>query len=268
VTVEVNETTYEIGATFGAGPRGPQGEKGDTGANGATGPAGLNWRLAWDDSTQYAIDDAVYYSGSSYYAVAVPDVGTAPDPDLTTPWMELAIMGQKGDKGDTGATGATGAGVPDTSGATSGDVVKYNGTMTEWGTLDASDVGALPDSTSIPDSPDDIGAASATEGGAESVAAGSATTGTVTLDCSTASVFTITPTGDFTLSPSNVPASGTACTITVIITMGSTLYDLTMPDGAIWLGGAPTLVASKTAAVTMLTTDGGDTWVCSAGVES
>jgi hypothetical protein len=59
-------------------------------------------------------------------------VGTAPDPALTTPWMELAIMGQKGDKGDPGPTGA---GVPDTTGATTGDVVRWNGTTTEWDAL-------------------------------------------------------------------------------------------------------------------------------------
>jgi hypothetical protein len=54
--------------------------------------------------------------------------------------MELAIMGQKGDKGDPGPTGA---GVPDTSGATSGDVVRYNGTATEWHALTAADVSGL-----------------------------------------------------------------------------------------------------------------------------
>lgn len=81
-----------------------KGDKGDVG------PAGLTWRLAWDEATQYAVDDAVYYSGSSYYVPgpSAPDVGVAPDPSKQSPWMELAVMGQKGDKGDQGPTGPTG----------------------------------------------------------------------------------------------------------------------------------------------------------------
>lgn len=74
---------------------------------GMTGPAGLNWRNAWDAGTQYAVDDAVYYQGSSYYAVAVPAVGAAPDPAKQSPWMELAVMGQKGEPGDNGSLVAT-----------------------------------------------------------------------------------------------------------------------------------------------------------------
>lgn len=131
-------------------------------------------------------------------------------------------------------------------------------------TLTASDVSALGDDATA----SDVGAAANTQGGAEQVTTGSATTGTVTLDCSTASVFTITPTGNITLAPSNVPGSGTACTITVVISMGSTLRTVTMPGGAIWLGAAPTFVASKKAAITMLTTDGGTSWICSAGVQA
>lgn len=141
IAVTRNETTYQVGVSLQRGPIGPQGPQGDKGDKGDVGPAGLNWRMAWDAGTQYAVDDAVYYSGSSYYAVAVPTVGTAPDPELTTPWMELAIMGQKGDKGDPGPTGA---GVPDTTGATSGEVVRYNGTSTEWaalGTAADADIG-------------------------------------------------------------------------------------------------------------------------------
>lgn len=147
VTATRNETTYSVGVSLQRGPIGPQGPQGAKGDKGDTGPAGLTWRMVWDAGTQYAVDDAVYYSGSSYYAVAVPDVGTAPDPESTSPWMELAIMGQKGDKGDTGATGATGAGVPDTTGATSGEVLRFNGTTTEWHAQTAADVGALPAST-------------------------------------------------------------------------------------------------------------------------
>lgn len=110
--------------------------------------------------------------------------------------------------------------------------------------------------------------AKAVKGGAEKVAAGSATTGTVTLDCSAASVFTITPTGNFTLAPSNVPTSGTACTITVIISQTGTVRTLTMPSGTVWLGPSPSQVASKKCAVTMLTTDGGASWIASGAVQA
>lgn len=112
------------------------------------------------------------------------------------------------------------------------------------------------------------GKAANTQGGAEKVAAGSATTGAVTLDCAVASVFTITPTGDITLAPSNVPAAGTACTITVLITQGATVRTVTMPAGTIWLGSAPAQAANKKCAITMLTVDGGTSWVSSGGVQS
>lgn len=111
-------------------------------------------------------------------------------------------------------------------------------------------------------------AATNTLGGAEKVAAGSATTGTVTLDCATASIFTIAPTGNITLAPSNVPATGTACTITVLVSQGGTARTVAMPGGAIWLGAAPTQAVNKKCAITMLTTDGGTTWICSGGVQA
>lgn len=110
--------------------------------------------------------------------------------------------------------------------------------------------------------------ASSTQGGVEKVAAGSATTGTVTLNCANASVFTISPTGNITLAPTNVPASGTACTITIIINQGATAYTLTMPGTSVWLGSAPTQTASKKCVVTMLTTDGGTSWISSASVQA
>lgn len=110
--------------------------KGDKGDKGDVGPAGLNWddtHPTWDATKQYAVHDAVYYGGSSYFAVAVPTVGAAPDPDLTTPWEPLAIMGQKGDKGDaatvdvgTATTGAPGSPVAVTNaGSTSAAVLDF-----------------------------------------------------------------------------------------------------------------------------------------------
>jgi hypothetical protein len=110
--------------------------------------------------------------------------------------------------------------------------------------------------------------ASASEGGAEKKANGSATTGTVNLDCATASVFTISPTGNITLNPTNVPATGISCTLTVIISQGATVRTVAMPSGTKWLGIAPVQRASRACVITMITVNGGTTWYASAGVES
>lgn len=111
------------------------------------------------------------------------------------------------------------------------------------------------------------GLASATGGGREAKAALTGTTGTCTGDLSAASVFTISPTGNFTLALSNVPASGTACTVTVIISQGATPRTLTMPSGTTWLQTAPTQAANKVCVVTLLTVDGGTTWLATAVVQ-
>lgn len=105
-------------------------------------------------------------------------------------------------------------------------------------------------------------------GGSEYVAAGSATTGTVTLNCANASIFTISPTGTITLAPSNVPASGTGCTITIIISQGATPQTVNLMTGGVWLGSAPTQAANKACVITALTTDGGTTWYCSGVVQA
>lgn len=111
--------------------------------------------------------------------------------------------------------------------------------------------------------------AASTLGGAEKKAAASATTGSTTLDCSAASVFSVTPTGNITaVSLTNVPASGTACTITFIVNQGATPRTIATPSGGVFLGTAtPTQVANKTCVFTYLTVDGGTTWYCSAAVQ-
>src|SRR5205823_5278144 len=55
-----------IGATGAAGAQGPVGA---TGAQGPIGPTGLNWKGNWSSSTAYAINDAVFSSGSAYVAL-------------------------------------------------------------------------------------------------------------------------------------------------------------------------------------------------------
>lgn len=111
-------------------------------------------------------------------------------------------------------------------------------------------------------------AATNTGGGAEKVAALSATTGTATGNCANASWFTVTPTGDITLAFSNVPASGTACTVTVEVSQGATVRAVNLPTGGIWMGSAPTQAANKKCLITAATRDGGTTWMCSGVVQA
>lgn len=113
-----------------------------------------------------------------------------------------------------------------------------------------------------------IEAASSSGGGREKSAALSATTGTCTGDIATASIFTITPSGNWTLAFSNVPATGTGCTVTVIVTEGATPRTMTQPSGVTFVGtAAPSVVASKIRVYTYLTVDGGTTWIASAAVQ-
>lgn len=79
------------------GPAGPQGEPGEAGPAGLPG-AGIDWQGAWNSATNYLINDAVSYGGSSWIANAdhlnkVP--GTDPEWDL---WVA---------KGEPGASGAS-----------------------------------------------------------------------------------------------------------------------------------------------------------------
>lgn len=111
--------------------------------------------------------------------------------------------------------------------------------------------------------------ARSTLGGSEVAQAASGTSGTVTLDCSAASVFTLSPSGNVTtLTLSNPPTSGRACTITLIVTQGGTPRSIATPTGGVFVGSAsPTQVANKRCVFTYLTVDGGTTWICSSGVQ-
>jgi hypothetical protein len=111
-----------------------------------------------------------------------------------------------------------------------------------------------------------LGSAANILGGAEVSAAASGTSGTVTLDCSAASIFTLSPTGNVTtLTISNPPASGTACTITLIVTQSGTPRSIATPTGGTFGGvSSPTQVASKWCIFTYMTVDAGTTWYCTA----
>lgn len=158
-----------------------------------------------------------------------------------------------------------------------GDAAAKN-TGTAAGTLAAGDdtriTGAaqkaanLSDLASAATARGNLDAASSSGGGREKSAALSATAGPATGDLSAASIFTVTPTGNITLAFSNVPATGTACTVTVIVTQGATAYTVTPPTGTKWMGSAaPTQAVNKACAFTFLTTNGGTTWYASAAVE-
>lgn len=97
-----------------AGSQGIQGVQGDVGPQGVpgpVGPAGLEWRGSWVSGTSYVADDAVGYSGASYFCISATSGTTAPDLD-TTHWALLAAEGLQGPAGATGGAGATGPAGP------------------------------------------------------------------------------------------------------------------------------------------------------------
>lgn len=89
--------------------------------------------------------------------------------------------------------------------------------------------------------------------------------GTATLDCSAANVFSITLTEATTFAFSNVPASGNAYGLTLEITQDASAssFAVTWPAAIKWpIGVAPSLTTTASAIdiVTMYTHDGGTTW--------
>ena len=148
----------------------------------------------------------------------------------------------------------------DTSGAHAASAISYAGAPG----LSATDVEAALDQldTLV------TGKAEKTKGGAETATVPAQTTGSVTLNCSAASIFTITPTGNITLAPSNVPATGIGCTLTVRVIQGATPRTVTLPSGGVWMGPQPVQTANKRCVITMITVDGGTTWDCTGVVQS
>lgn len=97
--------TGPAGATGAEGQTGPQGQQG---VPGPVGPAGLNWQGTWSAVGSYVVDDAVGYSGASYYCITATSSSTPPSIN-TTDWALLASQGAVGIQGPAGATGTTGA---------------------------------------------------------------------------------------------------------------------------------------------------------------
>ncbi len=125
----------------------PKGDKGDTGDTGA---AGLVAKGAWNSATNYAQNDWVTYSGSSYYRKVAGTTGTDPATD-TTNW---GILAQKGADG-TGAVSSVTASAPLSSsgGATPNITIATADTSTtgvltsaDWNTFN-SKLGSIPNTT-------------------------------------------------------------------------------------------------------------------------
>lgn len=91
-------------------------------------------------------------------------------------------------------------------------------------------------------------------------------TSTTTLDISSGNVFAIAQAAAITtLTITNIPASGTVCSITIIRTHDatSTTYGITWPVAFKWASAtAPTLTqtANSVDIITAMTKDGGTTW--------
>ena len=93
------------GPTGSTGAQGERGEKGDTGLRGPTGPQGLtgpqgeqgvpglNWQGVYGSATAYAVNDAVFFNGSSYRCL---QASTGHLPTDTAYWTLIAKKGADG----------------------------------------------------------------------------------------------------------------------------------------------------------------------------
>ena len=92
------------------GPTGAQGVQGNPGTPGAVGPAGVEWRGSWNKNTSYVADDAVAFSGSSYFCILAISGSLLNENPIndTTHWALLASQGAQGIQGVQGPTGSQG----------------------------------------------------------------------------------------------------------------------------------------------------------------
>jgi collagen type VII alpha len=91
------------GAQGSVGPQGATGAQGPAGAagpTGATGPVGITFRDAWTHDTNYAVNDAVTWNGSTWLALTA---GSGHQPDASP--QDWTLLAQAGGAGPTGATG-------------------------------------------------------------------------------------------------------------------------------------------------------------------
>ncbi|MDQ2835035.1 MAG: DNRLRE domain-containing protein [Acidobacteriota bacterium] len=225
-----------------AGASGPQGPAGGTGASGlsgpagpagASGPAGLVYRGAYTASTNYGLNDAVTYLGSSYISALASNRGNSPDQSPFA-WSLLAAQGSAGTAGTSGVTGPQGPqgsqgpqGVAGPTGPAGAVGITYRGTWGAGPTYHANDVveyaGAsfLATVTSNAAQPDISPAQWA-------VLAGNGSTGATgpSGTAATVSVGTVT-TG----------ASGTQASVTNTGTAAAAVLNFTIPQGAAGANG-------------------------------
>jgi hypothetical protein len=99
-----------VGATGASGPAGPQGTAGPTGATGAIGPQGppvANYTGNYQSSSNYALNDAVSWQGSTYISLTANNQGNTPSLS-TVQWAVLAAQGTPGVNGAPGVAGPAG----------------------------------------------------------------------------------------------------------------------------------------------------------------
>lgn len=137
--------------------------------------------------------------------------------------------------------------------------------------LKANSGGALANATAGTDyvAPGGSAGAITATGLKETKTAPSISTNTLTIDCSAGNVFAVSLNANITtLSFSNVPSSGTAFGLTLLLTADGTARTITWGASVKWPGGtAPTLTSTnaKVDTFVLFTHDGGTTWYAFTG---
>ncbi|MBS1799037.1 MAG: collagen-like protein [Acidobacteria bacterium] len=98
-----------------AGVAGAAGATGTQGPQGTQGPAGVTYRGPWSATTGYMANDAVFYAGSTYLALAT-SMGSAPDISPSA-WAVLAQAGSAGATGPSGVAATVAVGTVSTGAA-------------------------------------------------------------------------------------------------------------------------------------------------------
>ena len=118
--------TGSTGAQGVAGVQGASGAAGSAGATGSTGAVGMNFRGVWAQATNYAVNDAVTFAGSTYLASAQ---GTGKEPDVyPQAWDVIAQSGGAGPTGAAGTAATVSVGTVTTLAAGSSATVSNSGT--------------------------------------------------------------------------------------------------------------------------------------------
>jgi hypothetical protein len=112
-----------------------------------------------------------------------------------------------------------------------------------------------------------------TLGAREKIVSLGSVSGSLTLDCTAGSIFTMTPTADITFSSMTGSAAlvGVGETYTIIVRQGATVRAVAGPPfGGIWIGPTPVQTANKATVYTAvyLNESGGGQWLFSATVQS